>query len=203
VNNEYQKKTSQLLALCALAWSIGAFSAPAGAECNAPPEAGITSVDALIERTSRIVLARADAAGSEIWGAGNEQQPRLDRARELRKITEAAPPSGDRTVADVRITTLTVIEELKGTGDERLYLPNHRFRVPNAESDFAAHSDNAFWNDNTAGRSGFDGDCRGAINFDAEQTYLVFLGPFHVKAYELILREDDRWLAFVRERTGN
>lgn len=196
-------KTNQCVAVCALALSIGAFSASVSASCNAPPEAATTSVDALIERTSRIVLVRANAVGREIRGTGNEKRPLLDRARELKKITEAVPPSGDRTVADVRITTLTVIEYLKGTGDEQLYLPNRRFRFPNAQNDFAAHSKDEFWNDNATGRVGYDDDCKIVVNFDAGRTYLVFLGPFHVKAYELISRQDDRWLAFVRERTGH
>lgn len=196
-------KASQSIAVCALALLIGAFSASASAACNAPPEAATASIDRLIERTSRIVLVRADAVGREIRRAETEKQTLLDRARELKKITETARPSGDRAVTDIRVTSLTVIENLKGTGDQQLYLPNHRLRFQNAQNDFAAHSDAEFWNDNTSGRVGYDDDCKIVINFDAGQTYLVFLGPFHVKAYELITQQDDRWLAFVRERTGH
>ena len=195
-------KSDQLLAVSALALLIGTFSASVSAMCNAPPEAAVTSVDVLIERSSRIMLVRADAIGGGLSSADSDAHPLLDRERELKKVTEASPSSGDRTVADVRIATLMVIEDLKGLGDERLHLPSSNFRFPNAQNDFAAHEDDAFWSGSTIGRVGYDDDCKIAINFDAGQTYLVFVGPFHVKAFELILQKNDRWLSFVRERVS-
>ena len=95
-----------------------------------------------------------------------------------------------------------MIENLKGLGGERLYFPSSKFKFPNAQNDFVAHKNDAFWGDTAIGRVGYDDDCKIAMNFDTGQTYLVFLGPFHVKAFELILRENDRWLSFVRERVG-
>ena len=195
-------KSNQCLAATVLALLIGPFSAPAGASCDALPEAAVTSADALIERSSRIVLVRADAANDSRGRVENDTEPLLDRDRELKKVTEASPPSGDRTMADVRIVTLMVIEDLKGKGAERLYLPSSQFRFPNAQNDFAAHNDDAFWSNNMIGRVGYDDDCRIAINLDAGQTYLVFVGPFHVKGYELVVEKNDRWLSFVRERIG-
>ena len=195
-------RSTQCLAGPVLALLIGPFSALADPSCNAPPEAAVTSADALIERSGRIVLVRADSIDDGPGRAENRTEPLLDRDRELRKVTEASPSSSNRTVTDARIVALIVTEDLKGKGEERLYLPSGKFRFPNAQNDFSAHDDDAFWRDNTVGRVGYDDDCRIAINFDAGRTYLVFVGPFHVKGYELILQKNDRWLSFVRERIG-
>ena len=166
-------------------------------ECRDLPEAAVAGVDALIERSPRIVLVTLEATSGAATPPG-EPRPSLDREAALRKATVAVAP--DRATMAIGTARLTVIEDIKGHGEpeieRRTVSPGRR------QHDFDAHRDESFWSDSTAGLVGFDAACRPEMAFEPGKTYLVFDGPAHVKAAELIESADDAWLQYVREKAA-
>jgi hypothetical protein len=138
--------------------------------CAEPPESMRTPYTELIARTRTIVLA--DVASVERVGA--------DRVRYHFKVTETvkgtAPPDPTLTFARPERPPVT----------------------PQAETDFDAHREPAFW-DRHLTRERDDAACRMNPVFSQGNHYLLFLEePYHWRSFERIVRSDDRWLATVR-----
>ena len=114
----------------------------------------------------------------------------------MRKATEAR--TSDRMVEAMGTVSLSVIENLKGDGENRISRTNvwpHK-----SQHDFDRHRDPGFWDDEHSGLVAFDAACRPETAYATGKTYLLFEGPPHVKMSELIVSDDDAWLAYVRER---
>jgi len=185
-----------LLALLGFASSQPTVSA--AEDCQAIPANATVSVEALLARSTRISLVRV-ATGQPSGAAEQEAsgEVRLDLEAERRKATESQALANDRVETSLRITTLEVIEDLKGGGPTKLYRPS--LPVTQAQHDFDAHSDDAFWDDPEIGLVAFDEDCRIVMRFEPGKRYLVFEGPAHIKGAELIESDEDAWLAYVKK----
>jgi len=200
---KFSDSVRQIFFVALITTGLGGYSATARAACAELSEAAVEPLVDLIQQTRRIVLARA-AVVDDAGGAPEiDVVPRLDRERELTTVTEASQASADRFLTKARIVTLTVTENLKGGGDEQIYLVSTGHEDKNEKNDFAAHEDEAFWSDLSIGRASYDSNCKLAANFNGGATYLVFVGSLHIKAFELITDENDRWLEFVRERISD
>lgn len=167
-----------------------ATASQAAAACEAPPPHLYVSDEALAARSARIALV-------EIIG---ETQPAVD-------ATSAFPGIGGLTPFRAR-----VIENLLGADTDEItvygdpgtvgrdahgFLEVRNNVTGEIQTDFGAHSSDQFWQVN-AGGAPQGTDCLAHPAFAAGQRYLVFLGAQHVRGYELILEEDDAWLAQVR-----
>ena len=164
-------------------------------------EQAIASPAELIARSSRIVLATpVELTDKTIDPTRNEKTAiTIDIDRELDKILEDSPQKTDRITPRIHLARLKVLETLHGTATDYVHIAVRGTPQTRHETDFDAHTAAQFWNDNRMGRSAMDANCVPIVSFTPENTYLVIEGPFHVKAYELIRREDDQWLAYVRE----
>ncbi|WP_425408965.1 hypothetical protein [Hyphococcus sp.] len=157
------------------------------------------SPDQLIERSERIVLARFApmSAGDETEKADSE----LDRENEIEKAVEQRRNRDiDRIIAPVGIGRFYVKEDLKGGGEATIYAPVSVHTDERATFDFSDHKDPAFWDSPAAGRIMPTADCRLVPSFAEDETYLLFIGPQHVKSYEVIRADDDKWLAYVKSQ---
>ncbi|RMB09005.1 hypothetical protein BXY39_1652 [Eilatimonas milleporae] len=199
-----------------------ALSLPSKADtpspCPEPPASAIADVDTLIARSSRIALVTLDA-----WtGAKPDFDAYKRRAREKEDHREKTPQGLDRTTAQLPHYRLTVVEMLKGPSDVGSILQAGAAPAPKGavariaagrkpwdesgdyrkriDMDFDAHEDDRFWSDARTGRVRFGTGCSLQPQFLAGTRYLLFVGPPHVKAYEAVPADDDRWLAYVRER---
>lgn len=182
-----------------LAVVIAVYSGIAfAADCPSVPASATVPVDELIDRSSRIVLASVPESSAAPKTQVQPETITLDLEAERRKVTEGKSQADNRIKTDIGIATLSVQEQLKGSGERTLYRPNFDSNI--RQHDFDAHRDPAFWEDNALGLASFDSDCRQTMTFEPGKTYLVFEGPAHVKSAELIESEDDEWLAYVRER---
>jgi len=182
--------------------------------CIKPPELLVSDINLLINRSSRIVIA-TDAR----WSA-----PPLSRENvnlPLREGREEVASSGsqDRSEAVLPLYTLTVVEDLKGSGSDTIMVVGappfdeaHLAKVKSGAAsrkpgngydqmineDFEGHQAKIFWNDNTSGRTPPDTNCAVLPRFSNSGTYLVFVGTPHAKGYEAIKVKNDKWLAYVR-----
>lgn len=69
------------------------------------------------------------------------------------------------------------------------------------DHDFDGHANPKFW-ENHGGRETPDTDCAIHPTFQVGSKYLLFSGKQHVKAYERVESEDDRWLMRVKGWLG-
>lgn len=185
-----------LLTLLTFASSLPAVTA--AEDCEAIPADATVSVEALIARSTRISLV--SVAGGKSSGISERKangEVRLDLEAERRKVTESETRGNDRVETTLRIAQLEVIEDLKGGGLMTLHRPS--LPVTQAQHDFDAHSDDAFWDEPETGLVGFDEDCRAVMQFEPGKRYLIFEGPMHIKGAELVESDEDAWLAYVRK----
>ncbi len=197
--------------------------------CAVDPDPALFShVGELVDRSPRIVLATT--------ASHRPKREPVDGV--VVRISSATPSKGETRRALRRglieaVTlrhgeadyTLTVVEDLKGTGPEQIELTGARppdmaaFRAAAAwsgrtpdfryDEHFGGHTAPRFWEDREIGRSYVPPqgtrcpDASASPVFLAGATYLVFLGPPHVKGYEVIHAADDRWLDFVRRRIAD
>ncbi len=95
------------------------------------------------------------------------------------------------------------IEVLSGYVPKRFTIPNGfalsgwKQGVGSLETDFDSHRDLSFWDENNA-RQWNSADCNMYPTFSVGNSYLLFLGAPHWKAYEAVKSEDDLWLQTVR-----
>jgi len=177
--------------------SIMALSETAMGCDHASPSA-IAPIDTLIDRSDRIVLARVEAANQLPPGRDAIDGVALNEDVERQRVTEQATGAKDRSFASLAMATMTVIENVKGSGSDRISRP--KTGSGEISHDFDAHQATSFWQDATVGRIQFDGKCNPLVDYEPGKTYLIFIGPLHVKGAELIESEDDAWLAYVRAR---
>lgn len=199
--NHFPLSLERLSQIGALVCCAAIGEGQAVSACGDFPDSATVSVDALIERAGRIVLATVprDVPEAELPESAGAPGESVDLDSELRKVLEARVENDNRNAPAMRLVRLKIAEVLKGPPGDYIYQAARTLAAGSAQGDFDAHRAGTFWNDPSAGRSGFDVHCRAATQFEPGNTYLVFSGPFHVKGYELIENEDDRWLAHVRE----
>ncbi len=172
------------------------------AECEQIPASAAVNVDELISRSTRIVLVSAAGNASSLAPAEtSDSEIRIDLEAELGRATEAKADRSDRAEPALRIARLEVIENLHGSGQDIFYRPSAPASSP--QHDYSAHTAETFWENCNEGLVHFDAIGRPVMHFEPGKTYLVFEGPAHVKAAELIESEDDAWLHYVRARLGN
>lgn len=169
--------------------------------CDALPADAIVPVEELINRSEKIVLVTVDAAGATPDGKRQRQTTTIDLDAERRRATEDRPRTDDRAFASLSLATMTAVEYLKGSGPARLSRPVTT--TASEESRFDNHRDPGFWNDPAVGHVRVDANCRPLIGFAEGGTYLLFIGPWHVKGAERIESDADAWLAYVREQLAN
>lgn len=146
----------------------------------------------LIDRAEAIVIATAieeTPSGEDI---------------DLRSVQQEANKSqpGDQIKAGrLPVQLFSVSEYLKGDGPETLPLV-FAAAADDAPLNAIPHSNDLFWSDPVAGRTVLSKGCIVETRFSPGVTYLLFVGPAHVKAYEAITDDEDDWLAFVRENVS-
>lgn len=90
-----------------------------------------------------------------------------------------------------------VLETLKGEPVTELTLAGTQFQASN-EKNFANHRSKEFWKP-MGGRAHVNPDCSVAASFEKGQRYIIFPDePFHLKGFERIDADGDRWLAKIR-----
>ncbi|MEO1137097.1 MAG: hypothetical protein AAFW68_10915 [Pseudomonadota bacterium] len=161
-----------------------------GASGMAPCNSQTAPVDQLIDRADAIVIAAAIA-----------QTPSRedDDLRSIQQEANKGGPDDQIKAGRLPVQLFSVAEYLKGEGPETLSLVYAR-AGDDAPLDAVLHSDEAFWSDPVAGRTSLTESCTVETRFLPGETYLLFVGPAHVKAYEAIARRDDPWLRYVRGR---
>ena len=95
-----------------------------------------------------------------------------------------------------------VLETLAGPTEQRISLKSPtRVTTSHAAltSDFDAHKSPDFWQQVEVGRTPLTTQCQIEMSFESGQTYLVFTGLKHPKAFEHIQNQDDKWLNFIRK----
>ena len=153
----------------------------------------------LVHSTDVIVLVRS--VPLSLAGRSDEVDPTapsLDRESDARRIREGeADP--DRSSPVFGLARLEVLEVIKGEGADQIYLAAQIMSGdPAPGDDFNAHTEARFWSHADVGlRTLINTSGKSLIHINSE--YLVFVGSAHPKGQELILTEDDAWLAFVRE----
>lgn len=188
---------SYLMVLISVVFFAGSETLLAESQCESRIASATAPVDSLLVRASRISLAVARQPIKQ--NTSNSVNPDLDIDAARRKATEGSDTAIERGMSVQRFQFFDVIENLKNAGPDEIVLPATDWTSSQANQDFAAHRDAGFWENDALGRAGFDEQCRFSVDFQAGHTYLLFLGPIHVKAYELIEVDDDRWLAYVRQ----
>jgi hypothetical protein len=177
-----------------------------GPEVWSPPKT-------LVKNASVIYLARAVSA--KLFVANHEDVPKREetaaglgpekvtaeskRAPTMQELLEELRKSRSPEVYDRIDYKFSVVETLTGPSQDtlELQLQFKKHRALSQFKDFNQHRDESFWDD-YGGRMNIRGDCSITTVFEVGQTYLIFPHTYHVKAYELILDDDDKWLAFVR-----
>lgn len=174
------------------------FLTTASFACSTPSDSVVAPVDELIARSSRIVLVRVDtAARHDSNTATPASDIRIDEAAERRRATEESHDD-DRTFVTLPMVTMTVVENLKGSGPKRMSRPVTSTDA--LDEDFSGHTAASFWDQAVVGRIRLDDQCQPVVSYEEGGRYLVFVGPLHVKAAERIESDDDAWLAYVREQ---
>lgn len=96
-----------------------------------------------------------------------------------------------------------VIEALRGNQKENFFIKGRKMHNLDEFSSFANHTENLFWS-GSVGRMTVEEDTSIVPSFSVGWTYLVFLDrPYHVKAFEEVSAESDKWLLYVRERIAS
>lgn len=192
----------------------------AGVEkCHSPAKELISSVGFLIERSDKIVIVTAARWSGPLLDRESINLPVREKVQKVGKSEQS-----DRNSATLPFYTLSVLETLKGDDVDTVmvigappftkeqqakradgkspWMSNDDYEK-SINKDFDAHKDEIFWNSETSGRSSLDAKCAVRPMFLNKGRYLVFTGPPHVKAYEAINVEDDRWLAYVRRKLAD
>ncbi|NCT41613.1 MAG: hypothetical protein GW778_08140 [Alphaproteobacteria bacterium] len=166
-----------------------------GFACLVAPLQQIVSADELIDRTQRIVLAKAISS-------------------------KLSPETNRRDKDDTIEYEFEVVEVIKGTIDKSFKIPfgsriqspkdfNSFTKIPTVSSSPVlpgqltepGHGQELFWN-SEAGRVMNSPDCAIYPSFNVGYQYLIFLDkPYHRKSFELIGSED-KWLAYVKEKVN-
>lgn len=190
------------LRLIAALLCFSAFSAACAAqpEIEAPQQPCASQTrptDELISRSPLIVLAQALDEQAE----GAIDPDKIDLREIQRKANEDGAATDDQTEAAIKMPAqlFAVVDYLKGEGPARVSVA---LSAADAADKHIDHDDAAFWNDPRVGRATLSDDCRVTVAFEPGARYLLFIGPPHVKAYERIDKDDDKWLQYVRERTA-
>ena len=178
---------------CGLLVTMACGTTSYSAECPDPPAAMVASVDTLIERTGRIVVAELVPHTASASPGSEKHDFTLDREKEIAPALESR--KGDRTVTDLGILRFNVIEDIKGEGHDQVFLAG-RIDAVGASGPDVSHDD-AFLRDLNAGRIQPNAKCRIELSFEQDAQYLLFIGQSHVKAYEKV-EEGDSWLSYVR-----
>ena len=190
--------------LAALSFVATVCLAPAAhAECRDPHPSVVSAPNILIDRTDRIVIARrapmvsVDSASEK----SDSDSVTIDREKEIAPALEGR--GGDRINVPTAITRLEVIENIKGDGEPYVFLASAAGAAADAGGDFDGHQAAEFWDDPTAGRARLSESCQVRAPFSEGERYLIFVGAPHVKAYEAIKADDDKWLDYVRARVSS
>lgn len=92
--------------------------------------------------------------------------------------------------------TFEVLETIKGENIPELSLSGHEFSQA-YEKDFNAHKAKDFW-EPAGGRARVNPDCSVTGSFQSGQRYLIFPEESHLKAFERIDSDKDKWLKKVK-----
>ncbi len=137
----------------------------------APDAALVCEADTMIERSWNIVLARVTSA----------------------ELLE----SKNHNIVDY---SFEVVETLRGNQKENFVIRGHRMEFNHDFSSFNNHTEELFWK-RLIGRSHVYEDTAVVSRFSVGWTYLVFLDrPYHVKAFEEVSRDSDKWLIYVKNK---
>ena len=104
----------------------------------------------------------------------------------------------------INTQSFIVLETLAGPTEQRISLKSSSRTTSNhaaLASDFDNHTSLEFWQQVEVGRTPLNTQCQIEMSFEAGQTYLVFTGLKHPKAFEHIRTLDDKWLNFIRIST--
>ena len=190
-----------LKAICIAAIS-SAWTAAAAANCLDGASITTSSANDLIDRTDRIVIAKVAPLPSINQRENNSGVgPKIDLEKERTKATQGQN-GGDRAISPLGITKLVVLQNIKGAGADTIFVASDP-NTPHSENNFNHHRSKEFWSDDMIGRAKLQENCKISVSFSAGLSYLIFVGPPHVKAYEIISDDNDRWLAYVRNRNNN
>ena len=160
-------------------------------------DSGLGVLD-LVSNATQIALAEV-VAPSTPTSPSAAPSTTLDRENELRRVT-AGNQNNNQMVIQMPMTTLRVIETLKGQEQAHIYLPASEQEGPFSHSDFNGHADARFWDDADVGRLSRTEDCSVPHQYTVGSRYLVLTGiGAHPKSAELIVLPDDKWLQFVRD----
>lgn len=106
---------------------------------------------------------------------------------------EAASPTAFNKVD----YTFEVLETLKGEPATELTFSGAEFQASN-EKNFGNHRSKEFWKP-MGGRAHVNPDCSVSASFEKGQRYIIFPDePFHLKGFERVDANGDRWLAKIR-----
>ena len=176
--------------------------------CVAPPPLYSESPDALIARSTRVILARAVAAEELPQKVDFERriaaQELPERLEFVRRMVAKEIPEIDYDWSTVRYKFKS-IETLIGPNPEIFDVVGTAPREAEELSDFDGHAAPNFWSQ-PAGRAAWYPDCQFYPSFAVGQTYLMFLDkPYGGRSFELIRVPPvgvsrDRWLHHVREQ---
>jgi hypothetical protein len=93
-----------------------------------------------------------------------------------------------------------VVETLRGDQKENFCIRGHRMEFNHDFSSFKNHTEELFWK-RSIGRSHVYEDTAVVPRFSVGWTYLIFLDkPYHVKAFEEVSRDSDKWLIYVKNK---
>ncbi len=168
------------------------------ATCPTPSPTLISSADELIDRTKRIVIAQSLPFSEAEPESESDRPIPLDRERDMKKATEGERYP-ERVVARRKLARFGVVENISGNGPEIIYLASSD-ATDAGDGDYDGHRADQFWTDEHAGRAAIAVDCQLDVSFVHGSKYLIFVGPPHVKAYERVAVDDDKWVEYVRAR---
>lgn len=152
------------------------------------------STESLIERSPAIVIATAKGDQK-----GGDKVDLKSIQMEATKDAAQTQPGDQITAGRLPVQLFSAVDYLKGEGPQQFSV-----FVAIADEDTplntSSHDDEFFWSNTRAGRTLLTDDCGVQTRFTPGETYLIFTGPPHVKAYEEISADDDDWLSYVRRR---
>lgn len=190
--------------ICILSISLTVSACAASstfAECTQPHPSAVSAPDTLIDRTERIVIAELSPLNIGEAAPEKDDPLTIDREKEIAPALEGRG-DGDRTVTTLALARFKVLEDIKGGGEPFIFLAGAS-GGSRAGEDFVGHRAGEFWADLQTGRADIGPDCRVEASFASGIRYLIFIGPPHVKSYEAIKIDDDKWLEYVRARVSS
>lgn len=186
--------------------------------CWAVPNAAASKALAVRQRMKKVIIALLVVVISVIFGSSGPAAACAVPPAELTKhhrelVRDSSQIALVRMIetkesSDMRFSGLAgpvvfqTIESLKGNTPEEFIFDRGLAATPGSQSeeitrDFDGHRQGVFW-DKHITRQWNGPDCEMHPVFVPGVTYLLFLDHPHWRAYEVVRRDDDYWLAAVR-----